>query len=652
MLNFQNISLRRGVRLLLEGVDLTIQRGERWGIVGRNGSGKSSLLALVLGLRDPAGLHPDGGEVSLPPDIVMAHVAQETPATQRSAIDYVMDGDTELRSLQAQLVEAEAADDGARQAGLFASLEAVDGYTAPTRAARLMAGLGFSEAQTQTPVTDFSGGWRMRLNLAQALMCRSDLLLLDEPTNHLDLDAVLWLQDWLRAYPGTVLLISHDRDFLDLCVDHIALLAEQHLHAYTGNYSAYEKQRAAQLAQQQAAHEKQQRTVAHLQQFVDRFRAKATKARQAQSRLKALARMEEIAPAHVDSPFTFGFRAPKDVPHPLLQLTEVDLGYGGEPLLRGVKMDIQPGDRLGLLGPNGAGKSTLIKALVGELAPLEGHRKAAKTLQIGYFAQHQLEQLHGDDSPLGHLRRLDPVASEQELRNYLGSFGFIGDQALSLVAPFSGGEKARLVLALLVYRRPNLLLLDEPTNHLDLEMRHALNLALQDFEGAMLIVSHDRHLLRSVCDRFVLVANGHAEPFDGDLDDYARWMVEHRRQPVAFPAKASASSVVKKDSAAERRQQRQQEAERRKRLKPLRDKVNQSEKRLERLQGEQEILETRLADAAIYSAENKLALSELLADQVRMKKQLAEAEEQWMEAAEALELAEQGGVASIKSKDN
>ncbi|MCF6210637.1 MAG: ATP-binding cassette domain-containing protein [Gammaproteobacteria bacterium] len=641
MLSFQNVSLRRGVRLLLEKIDLTIQPGERWGIVGRNGSGKSSLLALVLGLRDPHGLHPDGGEVALPAGIVLAHVAQETPATQRSAIDYVMDGDSELRTLQAQLAEAEAADDGERQASLFGRLEAIDGYTAPTRAARLMAGLGFSEAQMQQPVDSFSGGWRMRLNLAQALMCRSDLLLLDEPTNHLDLDAVLWLQDWLGAYSGTVLLISHDRDFLDLCVDHIALLAEQRLHAYTGNYSAYEKQRATQLAQQQAAFDKQQRTVAHLQQFVDRFRAKATKARQAQSRLKALARMEEIAPAHVDSPFTFGFRAPKDVPHPLLQLTEVDLGYGGEALLHGVKMDIQPGDRLGLLGPNGAGKSTLIKALVGELAPLTGQRKAAKTLQIGYFAQHQLEQLHGDDSPLGHLRRLDPVASEQELRNYLGSFGFIGDQALSLVAPFSGGEKARLVLALLVYQRPNLLLLDEPTNHLDLEMRHALNLALQDFEGAMLIVSHDRHLLRSVCDRFVLVAGGRAEPFDGDLEDYAHWMVAYRRQPVTPAATASLSSVVKKDSAADRRQQRQQEAERRKRLKPLRNKVSQREKRLEQLQGEQEILETQLADAAIYSAENKSELNALLADQVRVKKQLAEAEEQWMEAAEALELAEQ-----------
>ena len=642
MLSFRNVTLRRGARVLLEDVNLVIQPGERWGIVGRNGSGKSSLLAMVLGIDDPHGLHPDAGEVSLPGGVVLAHVAQETPASERSAIDWVMDGDAELRRLQAELEQAEVAGDGERQAELFATLEAIDGYTAPTRAARLMAGLGFSEAQMQQPVAEFSGGWRMRLNLAQALMCRSDLLLLDEPTNHLDLDAVLWLQDWLRAYPGTVLLISHDRDFLDLCVDHIALLAGRRLHAYSGNYSAYEKQRATQLAQQQAAFEKQQRTAAHLQQFVDRFRAKATKARQAQSRLKALARMEEIAPAHVDSPFDFSFRPPRDVPHPLLQLDEADLGYDGRPLLRGVKLDIQPGDRLGLLGPNGAGKSTLIKALVGELAPLAGRRKAAKTLRIGYFAQHQLEQLRGEDSPLGHLQHLDPEATEQELRDFLGGFDFRGDQAVSPVAPFSGGEKARLVLALLVYRRPNLLLLDEPTNHLDLEMRHALNLALQDFRGALLIVSHDRHLLRSVCDRFLLVADGRAAPFDGDLDDYARWMSEQRRQPQA-EERPEAGTGKQNDGTAGRRQQRRQAAEQRKRLKPLRDAVARSERRLEKLQADQSTLKERLADPAIYEAENKATLSELLAEQTRVKRELAEAEEQWMSAAEALELAEQDG---------
>ncbi len=643
MLSFQRVTLRRGARLLLEDVDLTVQRGERWGIVGRNGSGKSSLLALVLGLRDAHGLQPDAGEVSLPAGIVLAHVAQETPAVARSAIDYVMDGDAELRRLQAALAEAEAAGDGHRQAELFAQIEAVDGYTAPARAARLMAGLGFAEAQMQAPVSTFSGGWRMRLNLAQALMCRSDLLLLDEPTNHLDLDAVLWLQEWLRAYPGTVLLISHDRDFLDLCVDHIALLAEQRLHAYTGNYSAYERQRAAQLAQQQAAHERQRRSVAHLQQFVDRFRAKATKARQAQSRLKALARMEEIAPAHVDSPFDFAFRPPRSVPHPLLRLDRVSLGYGDCPLIDGVRLDIQPGDRIGLLGPNGAGKSTLIKTLAGELPPLAGRREAAPDLQIGYFAQHQLEQLRSEDSPLAHLRRLDAAATEQSLRDFLGGFDFRGDQATAPVGPFSGGEKARLVLALLVYQRPNLLLLDEPTNHLDLEMRHALNLALQDFAGALLIVSHDRHLLRSVCDRFLLVADGRASPFDGDLDDYARWLGEHRRLASATPdpqPPAGASAGNRSEAAGDRRQARQQAAAQRQRLKPLRDAVARHEAELAEAQGALSEIESQLADGALYTAENKPRLTALLAEQGGLKSRMAAAEEAWMTAAEALEAAQ------------
>jgi len=639
MLSFQDISLRRGARLLLDGADLTVQRGERWGVVGRNGSGKSSLLALVLGIRDTAGLHPDHGEVSLPPGVVLAHVAQETPAVTRSALDYVMDGDHELRRLQAELAAAEAAGDGQRQAELFARIEAVDGYTAPTRAARLMAGLGFVETQMQQPVSAFSGGWRMRLNLAQALMCRSDLLLLDEPTNHLDLDAVLWLQSWLQTYPGSVLLISHDRDFLDLCVDHIALLADQRLHTYTGNYTAYERQRAAQLAQQQAAHERQQRTVAHLQRFVDRFRAKATKARQAQSRLKALARMEEIAPAHVDSPFGFAFRAPVSIPHPLLRLHQAALGYADAPVVSAVELDIQPGDRLGLLGPNGAGKSTLIKTLAGELAPLGGRREAAAGLQIGYFAQHQLEQLDVADSPLGHLQRLDRAAPEQALRDFLGGFDFRGEQAVAPVGPFSGGEKARLVLALLVYQRPNLLLLDEPTNHLDLEMRHALNLALQDFAGALLIVSHDRHLLRSVCDRFLLVAAGRAAPFDGDLDDYARWLGEHRRQTAA-PAAPAASDAV----ATDRRQQRQQAAARRQRLKPLRDAVARHEADMETVQAALSVIQTQLADGELYAAENKPRLTALLAEQGELKQQLTAAEEAWMTAAELLEAAEQAEI--------
>ena len=635
MLSFQSVSLRRGARELLHNVTLTIQPGERWGIVGRNGSGKSSLLALVLGTRQLSDLHPDQGDISLPPGLALAHVAQETPAVARSALDYVIDGDIELRAVERQLADES---DGEKQANLYAQLETIDGYTAPTRAARLLNGLGFSEPQMQQPVTEFSGGWRMRLNLAQALMCRSDLLLLDEPTNHLDLDAVLWLQDWLQSYPGTILLISHDRDFLDNCVDHIALLAEQTLYAYTGNYSAYEKQHAGRLAQQQAAHNKQQRTISHLHSYIDRFRAKATKARQAQSRLKALAKLEEIAPAHVDSPFEFEFLPPKDVPHPLLTLRETALGYGEIPLLDAIDMTLLPGDRIGLLGPNGAGKSTLIKSLAGELSLLHGQRQPAKNLHIGYFAQHQLEQLHGDESPLQHLQGLDKQASEQDLRNYLGGFGFVGDQALAPVAPFSGGEKARLVLALLVYQRPNLLLLDEPTNHLDLEMRHALTLALQDFEGALLVVSHDRHLLRTVCDTFFLVANGQVQPYDGDLEDYARWLNEHRRGSNS--GQDSETPAVVTDTV-DKRQRRQQEAARRQALKPLRDKVAQWEKTLNQLHEQQDTLQQLMADNTLYHADNKARLNELLVQQASLKQQLEQAESEWMSAAEALEQAEQ-----------
>ncbi len=636
MLRFQSVTLRRGPRVLLQDVDLTIQTGEHWGIVGRNGSGKSSLLALVLGTRDAVGLQADKGEIKLAASLAMAHVAQETPATDRSAIDYVMDGDRELRKLEQQLAAcADGDNDGEKQGSLFGELEAIGGYTAPARAARLMDGLGFSEAQLQTPVSDFSGGWRMRLNLAQALMCRSDVLLLDEPTNHLDLDAVLWLQSWLQNYPGTVLLISHDRDFLDNCVGHIALLSEETLHVYTGNYSAYEKQHASRLEQQQAAHQKQQRTISHLHSYIDRFRAKATKAKQAQSRLKALARLEEIAPAHVDSPFEFTFLPPKHIPNPLLKLTDARLGYDNKTLLDDISINLLPGDRIGLLGPNGAGKSTLIKALTGELPLLAGTHAPAQNLRVGYFAQHQLEQLQADDTPLMHLQRLDKQASEQQLRNYLGGFGFVGDQALDPVGPFSGGEKARLVLALLIYQRPNLLLLDEPTNHLDLEMRHALTLALQGFEGALLVVSHDRHLLRTVCDQFVLVANGGARVYDGDLDDYAQWLNEHRRGNTQEKV-----STTSKTTGIDKRQLRQQEAARRQQLKPYLDQVRKSEKLLGEFQQQLQDIEQKLTDSTLYEADNKDRLKELLARQTTLKQQLQQTENDWLEAAETLELAE------------
>ena len=640
MLSFQSVTLRRGPRILLENVTLTIQPGEHWGIVGRNGSGKSSLLALILGVRDTSGLHPDLGDIQLSPHLALAHVAQEMPAVDRSALDYVIDGDAELRDLETQLAAADEKGHGEHHANLFGKLESIDGYTAPTRAARLLSGLGFTQQQNQQPVNQFSGGWRMRLNLAQALMCRSDILLLDEPTNHLDLDAVLWLQTWLQNYPGTVLLISHDRDFLDNCVNHIALLSENTLHEFTGNYSAYEKQHAARLEQQQSAHLKQQRTVAHLHSYIDRFRAKATKAKQAQSRLKALAKLEIIAPAHVDSPFEFAFLAPQQIPNPLLKLTDSNLGYDNEPLLKHVSMNLLPGDRIGLLGPNGAGKSTLIKTLANKLAPITGDCLPAQNLRIGYFAQHQLEQLHIDDSPLLHLQRLargksGNGATEQELRNYLGGFGFIGDQALNPVGPFSGGEKARLVLALLIYQRPNLLLLDEPTNHLDLEMRHALTLALQDFEGAMLIVSHDRHLLRTVCDQFMLVADGRVQGYDGDLEDYAQWLTDHRRRPVNSKTEPTINNPV-----VDKQQKRQHAADIRKQLKPLRDRAKRSEKVLSEFQKAQIQIEEKMADSKLYLPENKGQLTELLSKQATLKKNISLAEEEWLNAMETLEQSE------------
>ena len=633
MLTFDNVTLRRGPRVLFEGASFAVHAGQKVGITGANGTGKSSLFAL---LRDE--LHADLGDVRMPPNWVIAHVAQETPATDTPAIEYVMDGDRELRAIQAQLSEAEAQDNGTRIAELYARLENIDGFNAKSRAAILMSGLGFSPVQENAPVKSFSGGWRMRLNLAQALMCRSDLLLLDEPTNHLDLDAVLWLEDWLRDYPGTLMLISHDRDFLDRVVGHIAHLEHQKINLYTGNYSAFELRRAELLAQQQAAYEKQQREIGHIRSYVDRFRAKATKARQAQSRIKALQRMELIAPAHVDSPFHFVFRKPHKVPHPLLSLDELDLGYGESTVLNQVNLALVPGDRIGLLGPNGAGKSTLVKFLAGELKPIKGHFESSSELRIGYFAQHQLEQLRADDSPLSHLQRLDPKASEQQLRNFLGGFGFQGDRVTEAVAPFSGGEKARLVLALLVYQAPNLLLMDEPTNHLDLEMRHALTVALQDFEGAMVVVSHDRHLLATVTDKFLLVADGSVQDFDGDMEDYRRWLAQRR---TGAPAELSVSPEGESDNnAAARKERRRQEAEQRKKLQPLKKKQQELEQRIEQLTMEKTTIEQQLADSALYEAAAKDQLKQLLQRQRELQQLLDESEEAWLDVCEQLEQAQ------------
>ncbi len=627
MLNFKNIALRRGARVLFANSSFTIHKGQKVGFTGANGAGKSSFFALVRGE-----LHLDEGDFSMPPGLEIAHVAQETPATDSSAIDYVIDGDRELRRLQKQLFIAEQTDNGLQQAELHAALDTIGGYTAQARASRLMNGLGFSADQESNAVNSFSGGWRMRLNLAQALMCRSDVLLLDEPTNHLDLDAVIWLQDWLCKYPGTLLLISHDRDFLDTITDHIVHIEQSKAEIYTGNYSAFERMRAEKLAQQQSSYLKQQREIAHMQSFVDRFKAQATKARQAQSRIKALERMELIAQAHVDSPFDFSFAKPGKMPNPLLTLDKVDIGYGQTCVIKQAGLSISPGDRIGLLGPNGAGKSSLIKVLAGDMQPLSGKRNEAEALKIGYFAQHQLEQLRIDESPLWHLQQLDKQATEKDLRNFLGGFDFCGDKVLDIVKPFSGGEKARLVLALLVYQNPNLLLLDEPTNHLDLEMRHALSVALQDYEGAIVVVSHDRHLLRSVTDQLLLVSGGKVQPFDGDLDDYRVWLTEQKKSEEK-PVADNVQTVSRKD-------QRKLDAERRLRHKPLFDALKKAEVAVEKYHNEQRQLEHQLADPAIYAESEKEQLKKLMERKIKVDKALDDAEAAWMEAEEKIEAAQ------------
>jgi ATP-binding cassette subfamily F protein 3 len=626
MINFKSVALRRGRKPLFENASFTIHSGEKVGITGTNGAGKSSLFGLILGE-----LQAEAGDVSMPPGLDIAHVAQETPGVDSPALDYVMDGDTELRNIQASLLRAEQDGDGSQLAHWHARLEAIGGYEARARAAKLMNGLGFAPGDEDRPVVRFSGGWRMRLNLARALMCRSDVLLLDEPTNHLDLDAVIWLQDWLSRYPGTLLLISHDRDFLDDIVGHILHIDNQAVTLYTGNYSAFENRRAEALAQQQAAFESQQRELARIQSFVDRFRAQATKARQVQSRLKALGRLELIAKAHVDSPFRFSLLAPQKLPSPLLKLDGAAVGYGAEPILENLSFTLNPGDRIGLLGPNGAGKSSLIKLMAGVLPPLSGERLPAQDLRIGYFAQHQLEQLHPEQSPLAHLQKLDPKAEERDLRGFIGGFGFSGDKALEPTAPFSGGEKARLALALLIYRRPNLLLLDEPTNHLDLNARDALGLALQDYQGALVVVSHDRHLLRSVADDLWLVADGKVQEFAGDLEEYGRWLGSRRNARDEEPG---APSVSRKD-------QRRQDADRRRQLRPLQTALDKAEAVLNDLAKRKRQLAEQLADSGLYGgqAEAKTRLQALLLEQAAIEKKLSAAESAWLEASEALELA-------------
>ena len=631
MLNLTGISLRRGRKLLFENATFQVHERQRMGLVGANGSGKSSLFALLLGE-----LESDDGELGINPRALIAHVAQESPSGQISALDYVQNGDEELRRLQGQLRKAEEAANSGRLHLLYERLEEIDGFSAEARASRLLNGLGFSTADINRPVSEFSGGWRMRLNLAQALMCRSDILLLDEPTNHLDLPAILWLERWLKSYPGILMVISHDRDFLDAVCTRIAHIEHQQISVYTGTYSDFEHYRAEQLAQQQSMYKRQQKEIRHIQGYVDRFRYKASKARQAQSRLKMLERMALIAPAHVDSPFHFHFQQPERQPHHLVHLEHVSAGYDA-PVLDAVDLLISAGDRIGLLGVNGAGKSTLVKALANGSTLLQGQRTLSKDTRIGYFAQHQLDLLDPDQSPADHLRALQPDTRESEIRKYLGGYGFSGDRIFEPVAPFSGGEKARLVLALMIRQRPNLLLLDEPTNHLDLEMRQALSRALVDFTGAIVVISHDRHLLRSVCDELYVVHQGTLERFSLSIDDYAAWLAEREQ---AVDSNVSAAAEPAPTSAASRKQQRQADAERRQRLKPLSDRVRSIDKAMDPLRQRLQRLENTLASTDIYSnAARKDELTGLLREQAGIKSGLDELEAEWLDASEALEQA-------------
>ncbi len=626
MIRLQNLTLQRGPQRLLEDAELTLHAGHKAGLIGANGAGKSSLFALLRGE-----LHPDSGDCFLPADWRIAHMRQEVDAVDRIAVDYVLDGDVRLREVQRDLAAAEAAHDGAAQARLHAELDSADGYTSDARARKLLAGLGFSNEQMDRPVGSFSGGWRMRLNLAQALMCPSDLLLLDEPTNHLDLDAIIWLEEWLKSYPGTLMLISHDRDFLDAVVDHVAHVDQRKITLYRGGYSAFERARAERLAQQQQAYEKQQAQRAHMENYIARFKAQATKARQAQSRIKALERMEELSAAHVDSPFDFTFREADKISSPLMDLSEARLGYGDKAVLEKVKLQLTPGARIGLLGPNGAGKSTLIKNLAGELSPLAGRLTRGENTVVGYFAQHQLDSLDSKASPLLHLQRLAPTEREQTLRDFLGGFDFRGARIDEPVLNFSGGEKARLALALIAWDRPNLLLLDEPTNHLDLEMRLALTMALQEFEGAVVVVSHDRHLLKSTTDNFYLVADGKVEEFDGDLEDYTRWLVEYRQR------NAPVSNTPVNPDKTDKKAQRQAAAALRQQLAPHKREADKLEAELGKLHEKLAKIDASLGDSDIYEPARKNELRDLLAEQAKLKVREAELEEAWMEALELLE---------------
>jgi ATP-binding cassette subfamily F protein 3 len=632
MITLSNIQLRRGQKVLLDDAELVVHPGQHIGIIGANGSGKSTLFKLLMGQ-----VTPDAGDLFIPSNWRVAHMAQELANSENSALDFVLDGDPAIRAIERAIEQALADGDNDRLALEYEKMDAANGFDAHYRAEQLLHGLGFAQSEVNRPVNSFSGGWRIRLNLAQALMSPSDLMLLDEPTNHLDLDATLWLEQWLKSYAGTLLIISHDRDFIDNVVERIVHIDQQKANAYKGNYSMFERVRSERLALQQASFEKQQKRRKEVEDFITRFKAKASKAKQAQSRVKELARMEEIAPAHIDSPFYFSFPTPKKAFSALVNISQADLGYDKKTILNQVNFDLHPGTRIGLLGPNGAGKSTLINSLTGDLGLLSGNRVYGENVKIGYFAQHQLEVLDLQASAFLHIQRISPKSTDQEIRNYLGSFDFHGDKALEPIKDFSGGEKARVALALIVWQKPNLLLLDEPTNHLDLEMRQALTMALQGYEGALVVISHDRHLLRNTVDQFYLVANGEVQEFDGDLQDYQVWLKNYNRTPDAQVKNSVPDNSVEKLSGAEKKAQRQQSAEARKKIAPLNKKSQQLEKEIEKNEKQLADVEHELADTDLYTDAKKEALKMLLDRQAKTKKAIADKEAEWLEIQAQIE---------------
>ena len=649
MISLTDIELRRGTKVLLTEAELVIHPGQHIGIIGANGCGKSSLFKLLLGQ-----VAPDAGNLFIPRDWRIAHMAQELATSENSAVDFVLDGDVELRRAEAAIEKALLDEDNNRLANEYEKMDTMGGFDAHYRAEQLLHGLGFHQSEIDRPVSSFSGGWRIRLNLAQALMSPSDLMMLDEPTNHLDLDATLWLEQWLKQYPGTLLIISHDRDFIDNVVERIVHVENQKTNSYKGNYSTFERVRGERLALQQASFEKQQKRRQEVEGFIARFRAKASKAKQAQSRVKELQRMEDVAPAHVDSPFYFKFPEPKKAHSALVNISRGDLGYANKKILSHVNFDLHPGTRIGLLGPNGAGKSTLINSLTGDLDLLSGERVYGENIKVGYFAQHQLEVLDMQASAVLHLQRITPKATDQEIRNFLGGFDFHNDKALDPIKDFSGGEKARLALAIIVWQKPNLLLLDEPTNHLDLEMRHALTMALQGYEGALVVISHDRHLLRNTVDEFYLVAEGTVTEFDGDLKDYQNWLKNYVRDPgaseptvVAAPAEEKAPVAnkapavnkvpVASQAPADKKLARQQSAEDRKKLAPLNKQMKALDAKIAKGQKQLQAIEEQLADGTIYEESQADVLKNCLAEQVNVKNAMTNLEEEWLETQELIE---------------